>query len=96
MNECNRCLAPSTCSVGVDIYTGKALTAGKQESHEHVCPRSDDTSLKYGTNIQYNRMVVILNESILYTSVYIDTEDCIVTILLNFSILYISGVDIVI
>ena len=64
------------------------MPAGKQESHEHVCPRSDDTSLVAHS--------VILNESILYTSVFIDTEDYIVTVLLNFSILYISGMDIVI
>ena len=88
MNKCNRCLAPSTCSVDVDIYTGQTLTAGKRESHEHVCPRSDDTSLVAHS--------VILNESILYTSVCIDTDDCIVTVLLNFSILYNNCMDIVI
>ena len=40
--------------------------------------------------------LVILNENIPYTSVYIDTEDCIITVLLNFSILYNIGMDIVI
>ena len=39
---------------------------------------------------------VILNKSTLYTSVYIDTEDCIITVLLNFSILCKSGMNIVI
>ena len=39
---------------------------------------------------------VILNKNTLYTSVYIDTEHCITTVLLNFSILYHNGMDIVI
>ena len=84
-------------------YTGQSLTVGKRVTNTFTetagthhrslkgrtkcILRSDDTGLVTPS--------VILNESILYTLVYIDTEDCIVTVLLDFSILYNNGMDIV-
>ena len=92
------------CTQWVLTYTGQSLITGKRVMK--TC--TETTGTRYGSSKGQTKCVlrsddtglvapsVILNESILCTSVYIDAEDCIVTVLLNFSIIYNNGMDIVI
>ena len=85
-------------------YTGQARTAGKRVTNTctettgacHGIPKGRTKCVLRLGDTRFVASSVILNESTLYTSVYIDTEDCIVTVLLNFSVLYNNGLDIVI
>ena len=81
----------------VFTYTGQSrntytetvvLATGAQRVRQSVL-RSDDTGLVAPSAILNRRYCV-------NSSVYIDTEHCIITVSLNFSILYNDGMDIVI
>ena len=82
----NRCVPPS-------VFTDDSLS-NRQGGTSALRPQNSLRELKgrgcilRSDDTGFVAPSVIRNKSILYTSVYIDTEDCIITVLLNFSKLY--------